>query len=283
MSSASPRLAVLGSANVDYVVRVSTLPTAGETVVGGDVMRVMGGKGANQAAVAASLGVATTFLGAVGTDRDGDDAIAALGDLGVDVSHVSRVATSTGVALIAVGFDGDNQIVVSPGANVHATASAEVISACDVLLAQLEIPHDVVARAAQSASLFVLNVAPANTVDPQLVAAADLVIANETEWAAVGASVTGPAIVTLGARGARWVHGGEIVAEVAAPPVDVMDAVGAGDAFSAAATWRFALGDSPIEVLRFAAAAGSLATTGPGARGHLPTVKEVESWLARGW
>jgi ribokinase len=116
-----------------------------------------------------------------------------------------------------------------------------------------------------------------------LVGLADLLIANETEWAAVGAAARGPAIVTLGARGARWIEQGRIIAEVSAPPVTVVDAVGAGDAFSAAAAWRFARGDSPLDILRFAAATGSLATTGAGARGHLPTVKEVEQWLVRGW
>src|SRR3954452_405603 len=150
-------LTVVGSINLDLVARVEALPRAGETVVGRDFVRVPGGKGANQAVAAARLGARVRMVGAVGDDALAEEALGGLRS-GGGVLEVGRVdGEPTGVALIFVAADGENQIVVVPGANARAGAA----SPGGNVLCQLEVPDDVVAAAAQDASFFALNAAPA--------------------------------------------------------------------------------------------------------------------------
>lgn len=277
-----PRLGVVGSANVDFVVRCEHLPRPGETVLGGDVTRLPGGKGANQAVAASRLGADVSFIGAVGRDEAGDWLLEGLGAHGVDVSRVSRSARPTGVAMITVAEGGQNQIVVAAGANRDLDLSAVDLESFEVVLCQLEVDGEVVAETARRAARLVLNVAPAVAVDPAALRAAEVVIANETEAEALDLRELRHCVVTLGARGAVRLERGWEVARALPPPVEPVDTVGAGDVFSAAYALQCALGADADEALRYAVVAGSLATQSRGAQGALPTDEEVRQWLHGG-
>ncbi|MFB8229867.1 ribokinase [Cellulosimicrobium sp. NPDC055967] len=186
----SGRVVVVGSANVDLVVDVPRHPGGGETILGGELRRNSGGKGANQAVGAARAGGAdTTFVGALGHDDAADLLLASLDRGGVRTDLVERVDVPTGTALITVSPDGENAIVVAPGANSHVTvaaAQAERIAAADVVLAQLEIPLDVVRAAAAArrpGALLVLNAAPSRDLPDDVWDAIDVLVVNEHEAA----------------------------------------------------------------------------------------------------
>ncbi|WP_020660078.1 ribokinase [Amycolatopsis benzoatilytica] len=284
------RVVVVGSANVDLVVGVPRHPRGGETVLGGDLRRSPGGKGANQAAAAARAGGAeTTFLGAFGPDDGADFLLSSLENAGVRTDLASRADTATGTAFILVSPDGENSIVVAPGANSRlrlGEAQLARIAAADVVLAQLEIPLDVVAAAAQarrSGALMVLNAAPSCPL-PQL--DVDVLVVNEHEAADLaGTSGTpdelarilrqrAPAVViTLGAAGC-------VVAEretVRLPgfPVSAVDTTGAGDTFCGVLAAALAGDCSLVEAAERASAAAALAVTRPGAQSAVPTAAEV--------
>ncbi|MGH9020564.1 MAG: PfkB family carbohydrate kinase [Acidimicrobiales bacterium] len=280
MTATGPRVGVVGSANVDLVVRVGALPRPGETVLGGDVERLAGGKGANQAAAAARLGAHSSLIACVGDDDAGEWLVAGLVAQGVDVSRVARRERPTGVALITVDAFGENQIVVAPGANAQLSLAGVDLSGFDVVLASLESGPGVAADAVRSGSRVVLNAAPAMTVDPFVLGGCLAVVVNEVEAEALGVSSLAHCVVTLGARGAvRLDHGREVV-RASAPALDAVDTVGAGDAFCAAYAVSLARGDAPALALAFATCAGALATRARGAQGSLPTSEEVVACLA---
>lgn len=282
-----PRLAIVGSINLDLVARAARLPLAGETVGGAVFARHPGGKGANQALAAQRLGASVALHGRVGADAFADEALTLLRAGGVDLSSCGVDAeTHTGVALIAVSAEGENQIVVAPGANgAFAPAHLGAIRA-KALLCQLEIPIDTVTRAAMDFSGFVaLNLAPAMPAPPALLARADLLIANETEAAFYGAALfeTGKRVaVTHGSAGATLFEAGAEIARAPAPKVAVRDTTGAGDTFCAALTLALVEGQSPKAALAFACAAGALATTQDGAQPSLPTRAAVNALLNGG-
>jgi ribokinase len=302
-----PRLCVLGSINMDLVVRTPRLPVAGETVMGGPLSKFPGGKGANQAVAAARMGAAVSFVGAVGVDENGAELVAALGAEGIDVSRVARRGDShTGVAMISVGDDARNTIIVAPGANgmvaVEAvTAARDWISAADVLVMQLEVPLEVVTHAAFVArdlgTSVMLNAAPAVKLPAELFGAVDVLIVNESEAAALtgfdgveperlaaGLANVGPrtVVVTAGERGAWYVHDREVV-HTPAFKVEAMDTVGAGDAFVGVFAARWAEhriagaldGMGVMDAMCWASAAGALATMRAGAIPSLPTREEI--------
>lgn len=277
-----PRVGVVGSCNVDYVVRVAHLARAGETVRGADVLRLPGGKGANQAVAAARLGAAVTMIGCVGRDADAELITASLAENGVDVTGLRRSERPTGAAFISVDDAGENQIVLSPGANVDLEASASDLESFDVVLAQLEAPAKAVAEASLRARRLVLNVAPVAPVAAEVLDRCAVVVANEVEAESLDLARLGHVIVTLGARGATHLRFGREVATVAAPRVAVLDTVGAGDAFCAAYAVQFAKGADAYDALTYAVVSGALATRASGAQGSLATDQEVRAWLARG-
>ncbi len=278
---AAPRVGVVGSANVDLVVRCPALPRPGETVLAGDVSRLAGGKGANQAAAAARLGAAVTFHGAVGDDEAGRWLLESLRSYGVDVARVARVARPTGTAFITLDAAGENQIVVAPGANGSLDLANVDLHDYAIVLTQLEIAPEVVADVVARAPRVVLNAAPAVALDPAVLARADVVIVNETEAEALDLARLDHVVVTLGADGAERRERGRVAQRVAAPPVTPVDTVGAGDVFCAAYTVALARAWSPDEALAYATHAGALATLALGAQGALPTDQEVTTWLAR--
>ena len=281
-SSAGPVVGVVGSCNVDLVVRCADLPRPGETVVGEDVVRRSGGKGANQAAAAAHLGARATLVASVGTDDAGAWLLSELARHGVDLSLVQRSARASGTAFITLDRHGENQIVVAPGANADLDLSGVDLAGFDVVLAQMEVAQSVIDDAARASRSFILNVAPAAPVDPDMLARCAVVIANEIEAQSLDLASIEHCVLTLGARGAVHYRRGREVVRASALAVVPVDTVGAGDVFCAAYAVQFARGASPDEALRFAVAAGSLATLAVGAQGALPSRTEVEQWLERG-
>jgi ribokinase len=278
---ARPRIGVVGSCNVDLVVRCRQLARPGETVLGDDVVRLSGGKGANQAAAAAQLGADVSLIAAVGDDESGEWLLGQLRALGVRDELVQRSSRPTGTAFITVDDSGENEVVVSPGANAALDLSGIDLGTFDVVLAQMEVPASVLDESAMVSKHFILNVAPAREVDPTTLARCAVVIANEVEATLFDLNALDHYVVTLGSRGAVHYARGKEVVRASAPSVVPVDTVGAGDVFCAAYALQWALGASPRDALGFATTAGALATLALGAQGSLPTREEVDSWLAR--
>ena len=274
------RVGVVGACHVDLTVRCAVLPRPGETVLGGDVVRTPGGKGGNQAAAAARLGANVTLVAAVGRDEAGEWLLEGLRHYGVDVAHVQRGARPTGTAFITLDVAGENEIVVSSGANAELDVSRVPWDRFDVVLAQMEVDPDVIDEAASRSRVFILNVAPAAAVPTETLARCAVVIANEVEAETLDLSGVEHCVVTLGARGAVHFQRGREVTRALASTVATVDTVGAGDVFCAAYATQFARGVEATEALRYSVAAASLATLGRGAQGALPSEREVVAWLA---
>ena len=271
-----PRLTVIGSVNLDLVAHCPKLPEPGETVLGGDFAISPGGKGGNQALAARLLGADVDFIACIGVDDHGAAATRLLREAGVCLDHC-RVSSAhpTGVALIAVSEDGENQIVVAPGANSALTADDVPAQIATALIGQLEIPLPALTAAVERCTGFrVLNLAPARDVPDALLAQADLLIVNETEAAFYGQdrllAFNNRVALTLGREGAVLFHRGREVARARPPQVEVVETVGAGDAFVAALTVGLMEDMGDQRALEFACAAGALATTRPGAQTGLP-------------
>lgn len=296
---------VAGSLNADLVVRAPRFPQPGETISGGDLQVIPGGKGANQAVAAARLGAKVTMLGRVGKDNFGDFLLDNLKQNKVDVTHVQHDDASTGTAIIVVDENGQNSIVLSAGANGKVTP-ADMDSASflhhDLLLLQLEIPLPTVLRAAQRAKAHnlrvVLNPAPAQQLPEELIALTDYIIPNETELslltgmevkdfptavlAARGLKQRGAAtvIVTMGANGALIVSD-SLVAQIKAYPVKAVDTTAAGDAFIGGFATALLQNQTVEESVQYACACGALACTKFGAQPSLPTKAEVAQFLTQ--
>ena len=260
-------LTVVGSINLDLVARVERLPRAGETVSGADFQRFPGGKGANQAVAAAKLGANVRMVGAVGEDPLAEEALAGLEAAGVELD-VARTGT-TGIALILVAADGENQIVVVPGAN----AEVEPSSPGGAVLCQLEVPDAVVAAAARGALFFALNAAPARPVELE----PDLLIVNRLEHEVVSRGKL--VAVTYGAEGAALFENGREVARATPPRVEAIDGTAAGDSFAACLVVSLLEGRPRDEALVRACAAGALAASRLGAQPSLPAAREVDAIL----
>lgn len=271
-------LVVVGSVNVDLTAVVERLPGPGETVGGGRLRRDVGGKGANQAVAASRLGARVRMVGAVGADADGAWALETIRAAGVDVAGVRSVDQPTGTALIAVDAAGENQIVVCGGANTLVDVDGIAVGPDEAVLMQLELSLDVVrAVAAQATGFVVVNAAPAQPLPADLVEQVDLFIVNETEYAAMpelrGAERVA---VTYGAAGAAMIVAGAEVARVPAAAVpNVVNTVGAGDAFSAALTLAILSGAPDEQALRTACAVGAAAVAHPSAQ---PPLDRLETY-----
>jgi ribokinase len=279
----APRIAVVGSINLDLVATVERLPRPGETLTDAGLARVPGGKGANQAVAAARLGADVRFVGCVGDDELGKLARRGLEEAGVDLSGLRVVrGEQTGIALILVARDGENQIVVAPGANRELVPDDYEVADADAVLCQLEVPLDAVSAAAEQArGMFCLNAAPARVVPETILARADLIVANSLEVEALGSSPLGSLFaLTLGAEGALLVDDGEEVARAVPPRVKAVDGTAAGDAFCACLVVSLLEGRPRVEALERACAAGAVAASQPGAQPSLPTAADVDAALA---
>ena len=268
----APRIAVVGSVNLDLVARVERLPRAGETVGGATFARVPGGKGANQAVACARLGADVTMIAAVGRDAMADEALAGLRDASVTLELVES-DEPTGVAVIQVDRDGETTIAVAPGAN--GTLASIELPPHDAVLCQLEVPDEAVLSAwEQCTGLFCLNAAPARSIAID----ADLTVVNRHELEALARS-DGLVALTLGAEGAVLLDDGDEIARAAPPAVEAVDGTGAGDAFTACLLVSVLEGRTDEESLVRACAAGALAASRFGAQPSLPTATEVDAFL----
>lgn len=298
MKGSAPAVVVVGSFNMDLVVRTPRRPVRGETVMGTEFGMFPGGKGFNQAVAAVRLGAHVSMAGRVGTDFFGDLFLDALRAEGIRADAVVRDREGgTGVGLPVIGEDGDNAIVVVPRANMAMTtddlkAIAAEIADADVLMLQLEVPQEVsrsAARIARDAGARVLlNPAPAAPVSDDFLALADVVVPNEFEVQGLtgvtpdsesachtaccklmerGARAV---VLTLGARGA-YVANRDMSMSIEARQVKIVDTTGAGDAFCAALAVQLAEGRSVIDAARYANRAAALSVTVMGAYPSMPT------------
>jgi ribokinase len=276
-----PSVAVVGSVNLDLVATVPRLPRPGETLTGAELHRVPGGKGANQAVAAARLGADTRLVGAVGRDDFGERALTELRAAGVDLTGLQVTDEPTGIALILVDEEGENQIVVVPGANHALNPAAIEVGAPDAVVCQLEIPDDAIGAAVGGTeAFFCLNAAPARPVAGEILERADLIVANSLELEALGSSPMGALFaLTLGADGALLLENGNEVARAAPPVVEAVDGTAAGDAFTACLVVSLLEGCDRAEALARACAAGAIAASRPGAQPSLPTAAEVDAIL----
>lgn len=286
---------VVGSANLDVVVRVPHVPAPGETVLGGGVRMFPGGKGANQAvACARAGGVPTRMALALGDDANAAPIEASLRDAGVQ-PHIVRVAGEpTGMAFICLADDADNAITVAAGANDHLTAAAlPPLDGVGHLLLQLETPLDTVAAAAAAAQAagarVVLNAAPARALPSALLARVDVLVVNEGELATLAgrrdglraalAAIDVPyVVVTLGARGCVARIHGELLLQPAFA-VTPLDTTAAGDTFCGVLAAALAQDQPWPAALRRASAAAALACTRLGAQASIPEAAEVDAFL----
>lgn len=293
----SGHVVVVGSLNMDLSARTARLPRPGETMLAHAFHRSGGGKGANQAVGAARAGGAqVSMVGAVGCDADGEELVDALVRDKIDVTCVHRLDDqSTGVAMITLDSAAENTIVVAAGANAALGLSdldRAVIATADVVLAQLEIPQSVVVAAARARSggvPFVLNAAPSAPLDDWLLREVDVLVVNEHEAIDLaGVPDLDEAIdilvrrvprllVTLGSRGSRLLAGDGSILVVAAPLVEVVDTVAAGDTFCGVYAAGLAQGLNDLGALQRASAAASLAVQRHGAQVSVPTSAEVDS------
>ncbi|GAB4102198.1 ribokinase [Micromonospora taraxaci] len=292
------RVAVVGSANMDLVAMAPALPRLGETMLGTDFMMVPGGKGANQAVAAARAGASCSFLGAIGSDAFGVTLKARIAAAGVDTSHLRVVYGTSGVALVMVNAQGENAIMVTPGANDALVGLTEdelaTVCAADVLVAQLEIPVSTVTAAAVAAraagTRVILNAAPARELPPELLASVDLLVVNEGEARTLAGrgreeprallDLTPRAVLTLGGEGAWYVDRDGAEVHVPAVRVDVVDSTAAGDAFTAALAVGWGEGRDLVDAVRWASAAGAACVRKLGASVALPQRAEIDELYA---
>ena len=278
------RVVVVGSLNADHTVCVPRLPNLGETVTSGEYTFGLGGKGFNQAVTAARMGADVVMVGCVGADSDGDLLLQTLRDERIDASYVRRSELPTGRAHITVDGDGNNTIVVVPGANAAASFPSAALEGADVLLAQLECPLEVVTVALAAARareiVTILNPAPARPLTDELLALVDYLLPNETEADRLGqVTYRGTAIITGGERGALVLVPGQEQRRVPAFTVRAVDSTGAGDAFCGCFAAGMAERRPLADALRRAAAAGACTVTRAGAFASLPSRHEVAQLL----
>jgi ribokinase len=297
------KITVIGSSNTDMVVMTSHFPAPGETILGGEFLMNAGGKGANQAVAAARLGGDVTFIGKVGADIFGIEAVNNIQKEGIDVSAVTRDdKTPSGVAQIIVDEKGENCIVVAPGANMNLNRadidnSLEQILNADILLMQLEVPIDTVVYAAKKAHQagvkVILNPAPAAKLPDELYEYLYMITPNESETELLtGIKVTDEAsaleaaaifkergieitIITMGSKGA-YVFSDEWKGTVPAFYVKPVDTTAAGDCFNGALAVALGSGIALKKAVTFANRASSIAVTRAGAQASLPFIEEVK-------
>ena len=303
-----PKIVVVGSSNTDFAVRVDRMPRPGETVLGGAFHQAAGGKGANQAVAAARAGGDVAFIACVGADALGDQAIEGFVSDGIDTTLVARTSkAASGVALILVDQQGENSIAVASGANAaltpdHLKQAQEAITEADVLVVQLEIPMETVRAAVEMAAKadvdVVLNPAPAQPLENDLLEKVAVLTPNETEAVqltgvevddgealdraaeALLAKGVGAVLLTLGPRGV-FVATPDVRQQVPGFRVEAVDTTAAGDVFNGALAVALAEGRPLVEAARFANAAAALSVTRQGAQPSAPHRAAIEKLIGQ--
>ena len=297
----SNRVVVIGSANIDLVSSVASLPVPGETVLGNSFIKTPGGKGANQAVAASKLGGEVSFVGCIGSDQEGEILRSSLKNANVNCDFlISRPEVSTGNAMIGVDAEGNNSIIVNSGANNALTqedivAAKEIVESAQVVLMQLEISTKCLEVAVEMASgIKILNPAPVVDISKKLLEKIDVLLPNrielarlsnkesfenldELEAAAKGLGIQ-TVIVTLGSAGALLVSDKQTEL-ISSPAVESVDTTGAGDAFCGSMAESLSRGLSFLESVEYSVTAGALSTTTYGAQISMPTRSEVDSFL----
>lgn len=300
------KVVVVGSSNMDLVVKSSRIPAVGETILGGDFLMAPGGKGANQAVAAAKLGARVCFVAKLGDDLFGRQSLENFRKEGLDTTHVTLSAEApSGVALIMVDEAGNNVIAVAPGANARLSAedvkrAESDIASSGAVVAQLEVPLETIEFAAQLAHVagvpFVLDPAPAQRLPAELLKMVDVLTPNETEAQILtGIEVhdeksaraaaeellsagVKTVILTMGVQGFLLVDH-QRVEFVTARQVDAVDSTAAGDAFTGSLAVGMARGQSLSEAALFANHVAALSVTRMGAQPSMPTLQEVGDFM----
>jgi ribokinase len=301
------KILVVGSINMDMVVRTAHMPAPGETVLGWDFKTIPGGKGANQAVGISRLGGQVVMIGKLGRDEFGQTLRDTLHKEQIDVSHIRFSDDApNGIALITLDGAGQNCIVVASGANMALTPeevieSWQQIKPVDVVVTQLEIPVGCVMAAAKVAkeagAKVILIPAPAQDLPDELLSRVDILVPNESELELLTAEKicheqqaeaaarrmlekgVGQVVLTLGSRGALVVEREKVAIKLSPYQVDVVDTTAAGDAFVAGLAFKVAEGAPLLDATNFGNAAGALAVTQLGAQPAMPTLKKVENLL----
>ena len=304
--SMSKRIAVVGSSNVDLIMKMDRLPKVGESVSDAEFMQTFGGKGANQAYAAALAGGDVTFVSCVGDDSYGAQMIENMRGCGANVEHIyTEPGVATGTALIMIGEAGQNYISVAPGANYkltpqHVSQAGAAIDAADMLVLQYEVPVSTVTAAAERASALgkpvMLNLAPPRPIADALLRLLTYFVVNETEAAfacgievnsddnvrraadALRAKGAANVIITLGEQGA-FVAGAHGSTYAPSFKVTAIDSTAAGDTFCGAFALALLVGKSPMDAARFANAAAAITVTRIGAQISIPTRDEIDAFM----
>ncbi len=291
--SPAAQIAVVGSVNVDISLGVAALPRPGDTVLATGRSTAPGGKGANQAVAAARLGSRVALLGAVGDDEGAATALRSLREAGVDLREVETADAPTGTAVVVVGVDGENLIVVDPGANALLSEThvhqSPAVAAANLVLLQLEVPLRTVEAAAGAASgTVVLNPAPARLLPEHLLRRVDVLVPNRgelaqltgeslprdvSEAASLARSIShgGTVVVTLGRHGALVIPADGCSTHVPGRPVKAVDTTGAGDAFCGALADALVRGADVREAAEWATVCAALSVGHRGAQSGMPT------------
>ena len=297
------KIVVIGSINMDLVTICDRAPNGGETLLGTEFFQIPGGKGANQAVTIGKLGSRVVILGKVGDDLFGKELLSSMDKNGVDIQFIEKAPVSTGIAKIVVEKNGQNRILVVPGANSYVDIEyidnhLDVIKDCDVVIGQLEIPISTVEYAFKKAKEYgkitILNPAPAIKLSEELIKNSDYIIPNESELEVITGmkiesfdgiieaakkvikmGVKG-LIVTLGEKGSLYL-GGDKFTKHSAYKVKAIDTTAAGDTFIGGFVTRLDLGvDKAIE---FATKVSAISVTKRGAQTSIPTMEEVENFV----
>jgi len=298
-----PRIAVVGSTMIDLIAYPPRIPQPGETIQGDDFRLGFGGKGANQAVAARLLGAEVAMVNTLGDDVFGDMTVRNFEAFGIDTTHLARVAGPSGVATIWVEPDGTNRIICVAGANGamtpgSSTAAIEALAPLDVVVGEFEIPQAVTTAAFAAAraggAITILNPAPAMDMDPALLALADWVIPNESEFARLAGSSSRATdeeiiefaaatrtrvVVTLGSRGAALLGADGLVHRISAPAVQAVDTTGAGDAFVGAFAYGLARRLGELRAVTLGVRIASDSVLRPGTQSSFPRLAQARSFL----
>ena len=291
-------IAVVGSAMIDLTAYATVIPAPGQTLEGDLFTTGFGGKGANQAVIAAHCGAEVHFVGKLGRDLFGDSIAENFKKLGIDSEYVERSDTPNGVAHIWVDANGENRIIIIPGAN-HEIESKKAIEAIEsiaglaVVVAQCEIKQEVTLAAFSAAKkrgcVTILNPAPYQTLSEELLAVTDWIIPNETEFKELhGQAPTSDealkkfrpgknSIVTLGSEGAVLITSDGNLTRISAPKVNAVDTTGAGDAFVGVFAFGLASGKNPEDAMKLGIKVASMSVTRKGAQSSYPSQAEIET------